>query len=270
MTTQAVPDPRPAAREDIIFRFRSAWLSWAGIPFVFLPSAWSPWPAARAAGGILLIAAGASLRLLAVRSLGKRARVHKLSVQSLHTTGIYSLVRNPIYVGAILIAAGVCILLGLFWYLPVLIAYLALIYHLVVLREERYLADSFGDAFAVYMERVPRWIPRQLSVRIRPESPIPWGEVFRRERGYLVGLLTIIGLCLAKNQWYETAVDGFHRFVSDSRTAFLGLLAAISMIIIPLVMILRISQARAQRAARRYREMLEEVQGVSERAGGAP
>ncbi|MBN1418529.1 MAG: isoprenylcysteine carboxylmethyltransferase family protein [Planctomycetes bacterium] len=257
-----------AKREDLFFRFRSVWLSWAGIPFVFWPSSWAPWPAARVAGGCLLIAAGAAIRLLAVRSIGKRARVHRLSAQVLHSSGIYGVVRNPIYVGGILIAAGMCVVLGLFWYLPILTVYLAAIYHLVVLREERFLSDSFGEEFAGYARRVPRWIPRRFTAGIRPESPVPWGEVLRRERGYLAGLLLIVGLCLAKNQWYETVVGAYHRFVSGSRAASLGLLAIIAMVVIPLVMILRISQERARKTARRYREMLEEAQGGGDPGGG--
>jgi protein-S-isoprenylcysteine O-methyltransferase Ste14 len=75
-------------------------------------------------------------------------------------SGLYRHVRNPTYVGILLILLGEAVFLGwrsLFFYT----AGAAVIFHLfVVLWEERTLRQRFGDAYADYCRAVPRWIPR--------------------------------------------------------------------------------------------------------------
>ncbi len=74
--------------------------------------------------------------------------------------GLYRYVRNPMYVGAVLILGG-----HFGWFLALeLLPYLALVllaFHLfVVLYEEPALTRKFGDAYRDYQAAVPRWIPR--------------------------------------------------------------------------------------------------------------
>ncbi len=74
--------------------------------------------------------------------------------------GLYRYVRNPMYVGAVLILVG-----HVGWFLALeLLLYLALVllaFHLfVVLYEEPALTRKFGDAYRDYQAAVPRWIPR--------------------------------------------------------------------------------------------------------------
>ncbi len=74
--------------------------------------------------------------------------------------GLYRHVRNPIYIGVMLLLAG-----HIFWFgrlvliLYTLLAFIA--FHLaVILYEEPTLRSKFGAAYADYCRRVPRWIPR--------------------------------------------------------------------------------------------------------------
>jgi protein-S-isoprenylcysteine O-methyltransferase Ste14 len=53
---------------------------------------------------------------------------------------------------------GLAILLNLVWPLLVLPGVLALLFLLVVRREERHLGATFGDAYRDYQRRVRRWI----------------------------------------------------------------------------------------------------------------
>lgn len=74
--------------------------------------------------------------------------------------GLYKYVRNPIYVGALLIQIGYII-----WFasrlasLYFLLFFLAF-YILVVFIEEPILKNTFGTVYDEYIKRVPRWIPR--------------------------------------------------------------------------------------------------------------
>lgn len=77
--------------------------------------------------------------------------------ENLVTDGPFVWTRNPAYVGATSIYIGVAMCaysLPAFTLLPVA---LALVDHLVVEYEERYLERRFGDAYRAYRARVPRW-----------------------------------------------------------------------------------------------------------------
>src|SRR5262249_13009772 len=120
-----------------------------------LPSTWID-----SAVGCALLALGAFVRLVAIRRIGKRARVGKSGATHLLCEGPYARVRNPLYVANLCTAAGSCALAGLrAWSLGVL-ASVVFIYQIVVRAEEETLRELFGEKFDLYRERVPRWIPR--------------------------------------------------------------------------------------------------------------
>jgi protein-S-isoprenylcysteine O-methyltransferase Ste14 len=77
----------------------------------------------------------------------------------LSTTGPYSVVRNPLYIGSFVGITGFGLAVGL----PTLAASLAVIfgvlYPAVVAQEEMRLQKIFGEPFTRYCEGVPRWIP---------------------------------------------------------------------------------------------------------------
>ncbi len=109
--------------------------------------------------GILLIVFGMLLAygaLLSFRRANTDANPYKPSM-ALATTGVYSYVRNPMYVALGLIVGGIGIALALDWTLVMLVAGALLIHFGVVLREERYLAAKFGAAYAQYCEAVSRY-----------------------------------------------------------------------------------------------------------------
>jgi protein-S-isoprenylcysteine O-methyltransferase Ste14 len=77
---------------------------------------------------------------------------------SLVTSGIYRLSRHPMYLGMILMLAGLATLVGtLPFYLAALTFYLVIE---TVFRpyEEAKLLDTFGADYTTYRERVRRWI----------------------------------------------------------------------------------------------------------------
>jgi protein-S-isoprenylcysteine O-methyltransferase Ste14 len=74
--------------------------------------------------------------------------------------GLYRYVRNPMYVGVLLTAAGHAVWFGSL-YLAVYALVLWLAFHIFVLAyEEPHLRQTFGAAYEDYSRRVPRWIPK--------------------------------------------------------------------------------------------------------------
>ena len=74
------------------------------------------------------------------------------------TRGPFRFSRNPIYLGYTFTAAGVAVMLGTLWGWVMLLAALVVMDRVVIPREERHLAETFGEAFEEYRKRVRRWL----------------------------------------------------------------------------------------------------------------
>jgi len=110
--------------------------------------------------GLELIGGGAALIVIAMkafRAAGTHVEPWKPST-ALVASGVFAYVRNPIYVGMILILAGLAFLLASDWTLVLtIVAFVPAIHFGVVLREERYLTAKFGEPYARYLRTVPRY-----------------------------------------------------------------------------------------------------------------
>ncbi len=73
------------------------------------------------------------------------------------TTGIYKISRNPIYLGMMFVAPGASLIINNLWILLANIPIFIVFKYLLVLPEERYLVNKFGDIYREYTEKVRRW-----------------------------------------------------------------------------------------------------------------
>jgi protein-S-isoprenylcysteine O-methyltransferase Ste14 len=109
--------------------------------------------------GAILIAAGAAMAIVAGRTFlqaGTTVDPRKPSL-TLVTGGIFAWVRNPMYVGLLLLTAGLAIALASDWTLVLLVPVALILHFGVVTREERYLETKFGESYRVYRSKVPRY-----------------------------------------------------------------------------------------------------------------
>jgi protein-S-isoprenylcysteine O-methyltransferase Ste14 len=116
------------------------------------------WPARIIIGAVLLLGGGALVVAgeRAFKQVGTNVPPWRPAL-ALATAGIYTHLRNPMYVGAMLILAGLAAALASDW-LVILLVPTALVLHFgVVLREERYLEAKFGEDYRRYKTSVPRY-----------------------------------------------------------------------------------------------------------------
>ncbi|MFC2135528.1 methyltransferase family protein [Bacteroidota bacterium] len=73
-------------------------------------------------------------------------------------TGVFSITRNPMYLGMFLILIGVSILLGSLIPFIVSIVYAVLMDKIFIGAEESMLEDTFADEWIEYKKKVRRWI----------------------------------------------------------------------------------------------------------------
>jgi protein-S-isoprenylcysteine O-methyltransferase Ste14 len=100
--------------------------------------------------------------------------------QSLTTTGMYSLVRHPLYLANYLILIGFALSLHIWWLALLTTCIYGLYYERIMLAEEAFLRQRFGRQFEAWAAVTPAIIPR---LRGWKPSPVPfsWRTVLQRE-----------------------------------------------------------------------------------------
>jgi protein-S-isoprenylcysteine O-methyltransferase Ste14 len=113
-------------------------------------------------GGAALIIVGVALVVLARREFAQRGQPtdpgHPTS--KVVTTGVFSVSRNPLYLGGICVLVGIALATNLPWVLVFLLPALVACHYILITPEERYLATKFGEEYRTYAASVHRWIGR--------------------------------------------------------------------------------------------------------------
>jgi len=114
--------------------------------------------------GVSVVVLGVALRIWAQQHVHHRLIGHK----RLTTTGPYEFVRNPLYIGNIILCVSGVIVSELLWLIPITLFGCLGVYSIVIRYEEEHLLKKYGDAYRRYLSEVPRWFPKISSVRNRP------------------------------------------------------------------------------------------------------
>ena len=143
-------------------------------------------------GGVVLAWLGEVVRVLSVgfAHTGTSGRESYLRADALNTTGAYSVVRNPLYIGNTLIHSGILVFWGNPWALGLMLLFLWLQYALIILGEESFLRERYGETYEEYCRRVPRIIPRFRNVR-GPGSFFQWRKVLLKENDSVFNMLAM-------------------------------------------------------------------------------
>ena len=113
-------------------------------------------------GGAALIVVGVALVVLARREFARRNQPTDPGhpTTQVVTTGVFSISRNPLYLGAVCFLAGMALAVNLPWALVLLLPSLAACHYVLIAPEERYLVAKFGEEYRTYAATVHRWIGR--------------------------------------------------------------------------------------------------------------
>ncbi|HEY1883876.1 MAG TPA: isoprenylcysteine carboxylmethyltransferase family protein [Candidatus Cybelea sp.] len=150
-----------------VFKNRGLLLS---LPAALLAKCGRP-SAASIALGLPIAIAGELVRCWAVGYSGETTRGDVVEAPELVTAGPYAYVRNPLYVGNFITAAGFAIAFtgkNRFMVRVLLaggsLAAMAAVYAAIVPHEEAFLRSQFGEAFDDYCDRVPPVVPLLIPI----------------------------------------------------------------------------------------------------------
>lgn len=182
-------------RHDVrqrIFKFRS----YTPIPFLILMVCFAR-PTLTSLGiGFCIVVAGEFIRFWGVSIVGSETRTTgSVGGTYLITNGPFSYVRNPLYVGNMLVYAGVGVMsMALFpWLFIIALIWFYIQYHMIVTSEEEYLAERFGQDYEEYRKKVRRFLPRLTPYRSAqpPAKNVNLREGFASERRTLQAVLLV-------------------------------------------------------------------------------
>ncbi|MBK8985485.1 MAG: isoprenylcysteine carboxylmethyltransferase family protein [Chloroflexi bacterium] len=76
-------------------------------------------------------------------------------------TGVFSISRNPLYLGVAVLLFGIALTWNILWALVALLVSMIACQYVLISPEEKYLAAKFGEAYEEYLATVRRWIGRR-------------------------------------------------------------------------------------------------------------
>src|SRR5690606_12075450 len=158
---------------------------------------------------------GATIALAYIVRGGKDKKVY---ANTLVSEGIFAHCRNPLYVGNIFMLVGVGILVNSLLYLLIFIPLFLFIYQAIVLAEENFLRNKFGEQFDAYATRVHRWLinPSGLG-RTLSEMHFLWKRWLIKEYNtqviWLTGIAVILFFTYSHWQWEPDTRNRWFVFV---------------------------------------------------------
>ncbi|MDP2653767.1 MAG: isoprenylcysteine carboxylmethyltransferase family protein [Candidatus Omnitrophota bacterium] len=124
-------------------------------------------------------------------------KVHSRDSKALVQGGPYAVTRNPMYLGTLLIGSGLMLIGFPFWCLGIFIGAFYLRFRIQVGKEEDYLLEMFGDAYADYFRRVPRFLPRFSTLRsLRIQELFQWKYFWITQEKQCLFYLPVVAVAL--------------------------------------------------------------------------
>ena len=135
----------------------------------------------------------------AARTSGRNTR--EQVADSLNTTGLYSIVRHPLYLGNTLMWISVALFVES-WSLAVIVLLVSSLYHeRIIFAEEAFLEQKFDDTFRNWAAQTPTVWPK-FSLWKSSSLPFQWRQALQREYLGLFGLVTTYLVADVASDWF--------------------------------------------------------------------
>ena len=116
--------------------------------------------------------------------------VKKHVAEQLNTTGIYSIVRHPLYLGNFFMWVGPTLLTGNVWFIITFCLFYWVYYERIMFAEEQFLRRKFGDVYTGWASHVPAFIPKFKNFK-KTNLSFSWKKVLKQEKNGLLATFLI-------------------------------------------------------------------------------
>lgn len=179
---------------NLFFKYRS----YTPLPFVIIMLIYENANTWSLIIGILLVITGESIRLWGVSWAGSETRTtDKPGGTYLVISGPFAYVRNPLYLGNIIIYLAVGVMsYAIFPYLQLFaLIFFFIQYYFIIKSEEEFLLNKYGNQYQEYSANVPRFIPRVTPYKVpgieQPSFKLKAGIKSERRTFQAISILTL-------------------------------------------------------------------------------
>ncbi|RXM40428.1 lipid A phosphate methyltransferase [Chryseobacterium sp. CH21] len=110
--------------------------------------------------------------------------------ESLNCTGIYSIVRHPLYLGNFFMWLGLALFIGNLWFVIFFVLFYWIYYERIIFAEEQFLEKKFSNKYTEWASKTPTFIP---NIFLFKKSNISFSikKVLKQEKNGLFALFLI-------------------------------------------------------------------------------
>lgn len=190
---------------------------------------------AREIFGVAFILLGQMLRVSARGFKSEYSQQGRVLIQD----GPYALVRNPMYLGILLIGLGIVMALFKWWVVCAFLLVFTSRYLVLILKEEKNLTNLFPETYPDYCKRVPRILPSPKKLLTQDISLyLPLKLVWiKKEIGSILVVLFLV-----------FAIESFEEIVSHGRAIYLIEMIAILLVAVLFIYLLRCLSRQTERS----------------------
>jgi len=110
--------------------------------------------------------------------------------ESLNTEGIYSITRNPLYLGNYFMWLSIALLTESLYFAIIFSLIYWLYYERIIFAEEDFLRKKFKNQYLDWAKKTPIFFPKSLKIK-KNTSKYNWKDVIKRERNGLLSLFML-------------------------------------------------------------------------------
>ncbi|KAA2221172.1 methyltransferase family protein [Chryseobacterium sediminis] len=121
---------------------------------------------------------------------------------TLNTTGIYSIVRKPLYLGNFFMWLGPALMTENIWFIISFILFYWIYYERIILAEEQFLERKFGNNYRTWAEKVPVFIPK-LEMFTSNSLSFSIKKVIKKEKNGLFAIFLIFMVFDLIGEWVK-------------------------------------------------------------------
>jgi len=181
---------------NLFFKFRG----FTPVPFVLIVLIYAKPTYMSLFWGLAIMLAGELIRIWGVAYAGGATRTRDVGAPYLVTAGPFAYVRNPLYLGNMLMYSGAALIANVWlpWLVFATWLFFGIQYSLIVDLEEEKLTGLFGDPYKKYKSTVPRFIPSFRLPKERADTKPDYRMAIKSEKSTFMSFATILILMVGK------------------------------------------------------------------------
>lgn len=110
--------------------------------------------------------------------------------ETLNTTGIYSVVRHPLYLGNFFMWLGPALLVRDVWFIVAFVLFYWVYYERIMYAEEQFLRRKFGHVYTEWASKTPAFIPKIKGFN-SSNLCFSWKKVAKKEKNGILAIFII-------------------------------------------------------------------------------